>query len=376
MNQGRILDEEEYYAGLLPRSFMPESGYEYMAGVSGWPRPITPGLLSGGQGGGGAGGGGAGGGQISSPTEPTQPTQPTEPTEPTEPTQPTEPTEPRLVATTVYPKGDSIFTTKRMIRDGPFIYANPDSDDYIGVGGNPGGVHGRNPFYNLDEDLEKTQFKESWTDGAGRILPSSYEDYIVPLTDIIGYPGPSYDWNGGVWGPVERGVIPSWYGLDVNSFGGYGDENKYWNTPEGQYQPDDFRWQYAGGPSFVEGAYSGPEPGLLGLDDAGDPYQGWIPGATMRGRTSGYGDTKVIWGPEGKGYWIEEPSDYDKYGFNPLPAGPPSSVMEVSEVTPGGWGTSWSPYNPDDLPVSEGPIFDIVGGGLLDPGPIMDSPHG
>jgi len=80
--QGRILDEEEYYAGLLPRSFMPESGYEYMAGVSGWPRPITPGLLppSGPPGGGGgpipppSGGGGpipppggGGGGPIPPP---------------------------------------------------------------------------------------------------------------------------------------------------------------------------------------------------------------------------------------------------------------------------------------------------------------------
>jgi len=47
MNQGRILeDDEDFYVGGLAPSFMPESGYEYIAGVSGWPRPITPGLLS------------------------------------------------------------------------------------------------------------------------------------------------------------------------------------------------------------------------------------------------------------------------------------------------------------------------------------------
>ena len=46
MNQGRILeDDEDAYVGGLAPSFMPESGYEYIAGVSGWPRPITPGLL-------------------------------------------------------------------------------------------------------------------------------------------------------------------------------------------------------------------------------------------------------------------------------------------------------------------------------------------
>jgi hypothetical protein len=45
--QGRILKDEDFYVGGLAPSFMPESGYEYMAGVSGWPRPITPGLLGG-----------------------------------------------------------------------------------------------------------------------------------------------------------------------------------------------------------------------------------------------------------------------------------------------------------------------------------------
>ena len=47
IEQGRILEDEEFYAGGLAPSFMPESGYEYIAGVSGWPRPITPGLLGG-----------------------------------------------------------------------------------------------------------------------------------------------------------------------------------------------------------------------------------------------------------------------------------------------------------------------------------------
>ena len=52
--QGKILEDEEFYVGGLAPSFMPESGYEYIVGVSGWPRPITPGLLGGP--GGGSGG--------------------------------------------------------------------------------------------------------------------------------------------------------------------------------------------------------------------------------------------------------------------------------------------------------------------------------
>ena len=48
MNQPKILEDEEFNVGGLAPSFMPESGYEYIAGVSGWPRPITPGLLGGG----------------------------------------------------------------------------------------------------------------------------------------------------------------------------------------------------------------------------------------------------------------------------------------------------------------------------------------
>ena len=269
-----------------------------------------------------------------------------------------ESSQPHMVATNVYPKGDSMFTTKQMIREGPFHYENPTSgyDDLIGVGNNPGGIHGRNPFYNVDDDLTKTQFNERWTAG-GRLLPSSYEDYIVPLTDIIGYPGPKSDWSArGMprdYGPVVQGVIPPWYGLDINSFGGYEDENKYWNTPEGQYQPDDFSWQYTGGPSFVEGAYSGPSPGLLGMDDEGDPYGGWIPGVDMRGSTNYTGDTKIMWGPGGKGYWIEGQSDMDEYGFNPLPPGPPSSVMQASEVIPGGWGASWVPYDQQLTTISD-----------------------
>lgn len=47
IEQGRILEDEEFNVGGLAPSFMPESGYEYIAGVSGWPRPITPGLLGG-----------------------------------------------------------------------------------------------------------------------------------------------------------------------------------------------------------------------------------------------------------------------------------------------------------------------------------------
>lgn len=47
MNQPKILEDEEFNVGGLAPSFMPESGYEYIAGVSGWPRPITPGLLGG-----------------------------------------------------------------------------------------------------------------------------------------------------------------------------------------------------------------------------------------------------------------------------------------------------------------------------------------
>ena len=47
IEQGRILEDGEFNVGGLAPSFMPESGYEYIAGVSGWPRPITPGLLGG-----------------------------------------------------------------------------------------------------------------------------------------------------------------------------------------------------------------------------------------------------------------------------------------------------------------------------------------
>lgn len=47
IEQGRILEDEEFVVGGLAPSFMPETGYEYIAGVSGWPRPITPGLLGG-----------------------------------------------------------------------------------------------------------------------------------------------------------------------------------------------------------------------------------------------------------------------------------------------------------------------------------------
>jgi len=264
--------------------------------------------------------------------------------------------DPSWDTTAVYPKGDSIFTTKTMIRDGPFVYesSTPGHDDHVGLLNN-----NRNPFYNLDDDFSKTKFNERWVSGlnpaSGRILPSSYESYIVPFADITGYPGPRSTWS--VEGmpreyePVVSGVIPSWYGLDIHSFGGYGDENKYWNTPEGQYTPDDFRWQYAGGPSFVEGAYLGPSPGLSGLDDAGNPHQGWIPGVDARRGwvnvpSDWYaGEPRIMWGSDGEGYWIEGQSDIDKYGLN------------------------HSPLNNDGL-------LGIVGGGLIpDAGPISDSPY-
>lgn len=69
MNDGKILEDEEFYLGGLAPSFMPETGYEYIAGVSGWPRPITPGLLGGPGGPGGPGGGGGPGtpGQVTPP---------------------------------------------------------------------------------------------------------------------------------------------------------------------------------------------------------------------------------------------------------------------------------------------------------------------
>ena len=62
--QPKILEDEDFYVGGLAPSFMPESGYEYIAGVSGWPRPITPGLLGGP--GGGSGGPGTPG-QVTPP---------------------------------------------------------------------------------------------------------------------------------------------------------------------------------------------------------------------------------------------------------------------------------------------------------------------
>jgi len=384
--QGKILEDEEFYLGGLAPSFMPESGYEYIAGVSGWPRPITPGLLGGGPGGGGPGGGGPGGGGPGGPGTPGQayippPYEEVPPTSP-EPIAP-EPSDPRYIAHTVYPKGRSVFAHMGLLREGPYVYDNPEGETHIGVNTNT--FHGGNPFYNLDPSLERTQYTPRWFTSAG-LLPSSYENYIVPLSDVAGFTeqdlqkydlpnisalGDFASHHGGILDQV--GVIPSWYGLDIPNLN-Y-PEDRYYRTPEDAYISDDYVYEYQD-PGFVEGAYLGPDPGFFGYDESGEPYSGWIPGQTMRGSAGLFGGDKIWWGPEGNAYYIEGQADWDKYFPEGMPLGPPSSVVEVSDVEPYDPDTSWVPYNPDDLPVVGGPIYGIVDGGIVDAGPIMDSPNG
>ena len=373
--QGKILEDEEFYVGGLAPSFMPESGYEYIAGVSGWPRPITPGLL-GGPGGGPGGPGTPGQAYIPPPYGEVPPTSP-------EPIAP-EPSDPRYIAHTVYPTGSSIFAHMGLLREGPYVYDNPDGETFRGVSTNT--FYDRNPFYNLDDSLNRTQYTPRWFSQTGQLLPSSYESYIVPLSEVAGFTeealqqtdlpqiselGDFASHYGGILDQV--GVIPNWYGLDIPDIN-YS-EDRHFITPDDAYIPNDFVYEYQD-PGFVEGAYLGPDPGFFGFDESGEPYSGWIPGKTMRGSAGLLGGNEIVWGPEGNAYYIESEADWDKYFPEGMPLGPPSSVVEVSDVEPYDPDTTWVPYNPDDLPVVGGPIYGIVDGGIVDAGPIMDSPNG
>lgn len=361
--QPKILEDEEFYAGGLAPSFMPESGYEYIAGVSGWPRPITPGLLGGPGGPGGSGGGSGGPGTpgqayIPPPYGEVPPTSP-------EPIAP-EPSDPRYIAHTVYPHGSSVFAHMGLLREGPYVYEDPSGETLTGVTTNISGLHQGNPFYNLDPSLERTQYTPRWFTSAG-LLPSSYESYIVPLSNVAGFAeedlmktdlpnisalGDFASHHGGILEQV--GVIPSWYGLDIPNLN-YS-EDRHYLTPEDAYISNDFIYEHQD-PGFVEGAYLGPDPGFFGFDESGEPYSGWMPGQTMRGsaRLPGTlpGKNRIVWGPEGNAYHIESNADWDKYFPEGMPVGPPSSVVEVSDVEPYDPDTTWVPYNPDDLPVTQ-----------------------
>jgi hypothetical protein len=255
-----------------------------------------------------------------------------------------------------------------LLREGPYHYTNPGGTEYpdlIGVGD-----RGSDPFYKVDGEFSQTNYGTTWMTEPGRLLPESYSSYIVPFSEVTGFTEsdlnqtPFWNQNTQLRNPStmewvdsrplleQVGIIPSWYGLDIPS-GGYTDDDKHWITPEGQYRPDDFRWQYSD-PSLMEGSYLSSTPGLLGLDENGDPYSGWIPGQGMRGQKSvSSGEPKVVWGPDGNAYWIESQADLDAYGFNPLPSGPPSSVMKASEAVAYP-DVSWVPYNP--LPITD-PTF-------------------
>lgn len=275
------------------------------------------------------------------PMEPL-PTEPTEPTESTEPA-PTpvdsaidlslsaSPTEP--MGDTVYPKGSSVVASMGLLREGPYVYHNPEGETHRGVTTNISGLHQGNPFYNIDRSLERTQYTPRWFTSTG-LLPSSYEDYIVPLSDVTGFTeedlrkydlpnisalGDFASQHGGVLDQV--GVIPNWYGLDIPNLN-YS-EDRYYRTPEDAYIPNDFIHEYQE-PGFVEGAYLGPDPGLFGLDESGEPYSGWIPGQTIRGSVGlpGIGNDKIVWGPEGNAYYMGGQADWDKY----FPEGMPSNI--------------------------------------------------
>jgi len=50
-NPASILEDERIYSGFLAPSYMPEGGYDVIAGVSGWPRPVRGYIGAGGVGG-------------------------------------------------------------------------------------------------------------------------------------------------------------------------------------------------------------------------------------------------------------------------------------------------------------------------------------
>lgn len=150
MNAGRILEDEDFYTGMLAQSLMPEGGSEYIANVSGWPRPIR-GLLS-------ANSGGNPppppnmGGQQPPPPSPEPSTPPPEATPETP-----EPAAPRAhYKARVYPYGNPLLVEMGQARVGPYSYKNLDDGTTVqGVGENTINSS-RNPFQNLIGNYEDT----------------------------------------------------------------------------------------------------------------------------------------------------------------------------------------------------------------------------
>ena len=233
MNAGRILEDEDFYTGMLAQSLMPEGGSEYIANVSGWPRPIR-GLLSGNSGGNPPPPNM--GGQQPPPPSPEPSTPPPEATPETP-----EPAAPRAhYKARVYPYGSSALVEMGRARSGPYSFKNLDDGTTVqGVRENAINSS-RNPFQNLVGNFENTTpYQDRWqTQANGYFLDDSLASYIIPFGSGTTAEELS---NVGFMGTGSDDFMASNYGV-VNPFAGLLNELELEDITEpGEYAQFDNR---------------------------------------------------------------------------------------------------------------------------------------
>jgi len=332
---------------------MPESGYEYMAGVSGWPRPITPGLLSGGQGGGGggAGAGGGGAGEVNIPP-------------------PYDEDRPPPDDASDDPQGNYI--------------TGKGSDWMVHRGWVPKIPHGpeTNQFTLTDVNIPPEVIDRITTTGIADPRDDVGTEYGMSHTPMGNYVFP--------WGVSGQGMDYYLFQPPGSDVTGTQNEDGSWTYDYDNsdrvlekfftsYQPHDEPFHvYQNTTPYEEGWFYGnnllpesyhhyiqeydplihpPMSSVKGSYSA--PYEyGYIPakyGLLEPTRSEEQGPLFYS-GTHSGGAWGEEPQLIEH----------PINLANDPMVQP---GYSLIGLLPD-------PISDIVGGGVIDPGPIMDSPHG
>ena len=403
--QGKILEDEEFYVGGLAPSFMPETGYEYIAGVSGWPRPITPGLL----GGGGPGGGGPGGpgtpGQVT-PPEVESEVPPWEPPVYDVPEDPVPQPERRPTAGLSYsyspydhPAGLAGSQTL-----GFFSAGQPwgSLSDHVSGWEKPGWTS-TNYYdlgvFNAQEYLHRTDPVGLYEEGAYSFLETPPYPYFMQQCrlEVAGeHP----------FGSEERKELMDAYWETENSYNErrgkefnplaqigtrfaspeYDSETNYDNiysrgemTPYGIATSDSIStnpWNRAGG--------------FINYDDTGSFF------SDILDRTSKYYSPEAdkVWN---LGLWKDHTSDaidpYDHsrqyFSIDPSGAGIETdntaywttpTPEQIALLNPSAF--SWTDTDPTEYVSSlpggllSDPIYGIVGGGIVDAGPVMDTPYG
>jgi len=376
-NPASILEDERIYSGFLAPSYMPEGGYDVIAGVSGWPRPVRGYIGAGGVG--GVGGPPDGQSSVDEPVEDLE----TEPDYEPAPEDPSVGIPPPGYATTVFPYGYGQVVAMRNARVGPYTLYNPETNEYIkGVSENVS-LGGRNPFLlgSYEGSEYVTPMEERWTTdlglgGDGYFLSEDLDPYIIPL----GFGGYEDDLisRGMILPDVQYGYISPMFGLTMGGLGTELITEGYATNPDtraviefGGFRPNADTGFFA-----EEGSVERENP--IGSGRYFTDYaEGWLPGILgfKNGAPTGFGGSIVV----------DPGNNYATYYQDYWPETPFETGYAKAYLTPEEWLTSdlsedvrsqYVPYYLGEGPDLSVGLLPIVGGGIVDAGPVTETPYG